>query len=463
MGFNRIVDREIDARNPRTQQREIPRGALRVTRGDRWRSRRVGRCSSSRRGGSIRSAALLSPIALAGCSSTATPSDSRAGAHLVLGVGMSIAPVGGYLAVTGQWSRPWWLLIALAARGRDVGRRLRRALRAAGHRVRSRQGLHSLPAATRRARARSRSLACCTSRRSRVSRSSARGVRRTHAGALLLASACASRRALLVYEHSLVRADDLSRLDAAFFTMNGVISITFFVLRARRAAGASAPHCTRRHRACVERRPIVVAITGASGAPYAVRLLEALLVAAERGAAHRVERTACVCSQTEIGHRLDRRAARRASAARGGTRCVTIFDDGDRGAAPASGSARNARDGDLPVLDGHAAAIAAGTSRSLVERAADVALKERRPLILVPRETPLSAIHLENMLRVTRAGAVVMPAAPGFYTGRRRSTISSTSSSRACSITRRVEHSLGTRWGGEAGCAKADRARTSSG
>ncbi|MGQ0537778.1 MAG: UbiX family flavin prenyltransferase [Gemmatimonadaceae bacterium] len=94
---------------------------------------------------------------------------------------------------------------------------------------------------------------------------------------------------------------------------------------------------------------------------------------------------------------------------------VRVFDDGDRGAAPASGSARTAGMIICPCSMGTVAAIAHGTSRSLIERAADVTLKERRPLIVVPRETPLSEIHLENLLRLTRAGATVLPAAPGFY------------------------------------------------
>ena len=159
--------------------------------------------------------------------------------------------------------------------------------------------------------------------------------------------------------------------------------------------------------------PIVCAITGASGAPYAVRLLEAL-VDARRSVQLIVSEHGWRLLETEsaIG---DIQALQARTGGKRWKGLVTVHDDRDRGAAPASGSALTAGMVIAPCSMGTLAAIAAGTSRSLIERAADVTLKERRPLILLPRETPLSAIHLQNMLRVTRAGAVVMPAAPGFY------------------------------------------------
>ncbi|MBI2408535.1 MAG: UbiX family flavin prenyltransferase [Gemmatimonadetes bacterium] len=162
-----------------------------------------------------------------------------------------------------------------------------------------------------------------------------------------------------------------------------------------------------------DKRPIIMAITGASGAPYGVRLLQAL--------AHAEQRVSLIVSshglrliQTETS--LDSVEGLRTHV--GGAawdRWVTVYDDADRGAGPASGSHRASAMVICPCSMGTLAAIAAGTSRSLVERAADVTLKERRRLVLVTRETPLSSIHLENMLRVTHAGAVVMPASPGFY------------------------------------------------
>src|SRR5216110_449517 len=159
--------------------------------------------------------------------------------------------------------------------------------------------------------------------------------------------------------------------------------------------------------------PIVMAIPGASGAPYAVRLLEQLL-AADRHVWLIVTSHGLRLLRTELD--LDSvDALRQRVGADAWRRLVTIYDDADRGAAPASGSARNAGMVICPCSMGTLSAVSIGASRSLVERAADVMLKERRPLILVPRETPLSAIHLENMLRLTHAGAVIMPAAPGFY------------------------------------------------
>lgn len=159
--------------------------------------------------------------------------------------------------------------------------------------------------------------------------------------------------------------------------------------------------------------PIVFAITGASGAPYAVRLLEQIL-RAERDVALIVSRHGLRLLATEVGI-ASIEALRAAVGERGWDRHVHAYDDGDRGAAPASGSARTGPMVICPCSMGTISAISTGASRSLIERAADVALKERRKLIVVPRESPVSAIHLENMLRLSRLGVVVLPAAPGFY------------------------------------------------
>jgi flavin prenyltransferase len=193
--------------------------------------------------------------------------------------------------------------------------------------------------------------------------------------------------------------------------------------------------------------PIVMAITGASGAPYAVRLLEALVQAKQRvqlivsDHGLRLLRT-----ETDIGT-VD--ALRARVGARVWDANVTLFDDNDRGAAPASGSARNRGMVICPCSMGTISAISQGTSRSLVERAADVALKERRKLVLVPRETPYSAIHLENMLRLTHAGAVVLPASPGFY--HRPTSIDELVDFVVARVLDHldVEHAIGRRWGGE--------------
>ncbi len=159
--------------------------------------------------------------------------------------------------------------------------------------------------------------------------------------------------------------------------------------------------------------PIVVGITGASGAPYAVRLLQQLM-SANRTISLIVSKYGLRLLATETGiESMD--ALRNAVGAGSWDSCVQTYSNEDRGAPPASGSTLTSGMIVCPCSMGTLSAIAVGASRSLIERAADVTLKERRKLILVPRETPLSAIHLGNMLRLTRAGAVIMPAAPGFY------------------------------------------------
>jgi len=195
-------------------------------------------------------------------------------------------------------------------------------------------------------------------------------------------------------------------------------------------------------------RPIVVAITGASGAPYAVRLLQQLV--------ERRQRVSLIVSDhgvrllaTEMGI-ASVEALRERVGAEAWDATIRVYDDRDRGAAPASGSSLSAGMVICPCSMGTISAIAVGASRSLVERAADVALKERRRLIVVPREAPYSAIHLENMLTLTRAGAVVMPASPGFY--HRPTSIDDLVDFVVARVLDHlgVDHSLVPRWGAEA-------------
>ncbi|HEX5725923.1 MAG TPA: flavin prenyltransferase UbiX [Longimicrobiaceae bacterium] len=156
--------------------------------------------------------------------------------------------------------------------------------------------------------------------------------------------------------------------------------------------------------------PVTFAVTGASGAPYAVRLLRAFN---ESGTPLRL-------ILSSYGWRLLAEEAgieslEQLRAATGDWSRVELYEATDRGATPASGSAPSRGMVVCPCSMGTLASIAAGVSRNLVERAADVALKERRPLVLVPRETPLSLVHLQNMTRLARAGATILPASPGFY------------------------------------------------
>jgi 4-hydroxybenzoate polyprenyltransferase len=243
MGFNRIVDREYDARNPRTRMRELPRGAMTVR--EAWLSVAVASAVFIASAGMLNRLCLwLSPIALAWAFFYSFTKRFTQLAHVVLGLGMSIAPVGGYLAVTGRWSEPWWLLCALATTvvtwgaGFDV---LYALPDIAFDRA---NDLHSIPAAQgeRDAIAVSRGLHTITVLSLvLVGVAAFPGSTVTSvlywAGVLVVAT-------LLAYEHSLVKPGDLSKLDAAFFTMNGVISLLLFgfVLAGRLYSAWDAAH-----------------------------------------------------------------------------------------------------------------------------------------------------------------------------------------------------------------------------
>jgi 4-hydroxy-3-polyprenylbenzoate decarboxylase len=163
---------------------------------------------------------------------------------------------------------------------------------------------------------------------------------------------------------------------------------------------------------------ITLIMTGASGAQYGLRLLEFLLQHGQR-VYLLLSRPAQVVVNMETEHRLPGRASEIQAyfselygAAPGQ---LQVFEREQWAAPIASGSGVADATVVCPCTTGTLSAIACGSSRNLIERAADVCLKERKKLILVVRETPFSEIHLENMLKLARMGVIIMPANPGFY------------------------------------------------
>ncbi|WP_086929732.1 UbiX family flavin prenyltransferase [Agarilytica rhodophyticola] len=165
-------------------------------------------------------------------------------------------------------------------------------------------------------------------------------------------------------------------------------------------------------------KTITLAITGASGAQYGLRLLRCLIAANCRvylllsGAGRIVINTETDLSLTDDFEKLWDAFCRYANTDR---EQLVMFDKSDWFAPVASGSSSPVSMVICPASGGTLSSIAHGASNNLIERAADVALKERRQLIMVPRETPYSEVHLENMLKLTRMGCVILPASPGFY------------------------------------------------
>jgi 4-hydroxybenzoate polyprenyltransferase len=221
MGFNRIVDRDIDARNPRTKSREIPSGAMSVR--EAGVAVTIASLAFFIAAWQLNTLCLvLAPVALAWVLAYSYTKRFTRWSHLVLGVGLSIAPVGGYIAISGHWSDPWWMLIALAIAvatwvgGFDILYALQDVS------FDRENGLYSVPSTFGEANALN------IARVLHLTTVAALAIAGLGAGAgVLYFVGVVVAAGLLLYEHSLVKPNDFSRLDAAFFTMNGVISIVF--------------------------------------------------------------------------------------------------------------------------------------------------------------------------------------------------------------------------------------------
>ena len=160
---------------------------------------------------------------------------------------------------------------------------------------------------------------------------------------------------------------------------------------------------------------LIVGITGASAVIYGVRLLEVLARQEDVEVHLTISTSGARALWEELQIQVDINNFRLESLSGASSARVIYHHESDIGAAIASGSFRTEGMIVVPCSMGTVASIAAGISRNLIHRAADVCIKERRKLVIVPRETPLSAIHLENMLKLAQLGVCILPAMPGFY------------------------------------------------
>ncbi len=195
-------------------------------------------------------------------------------------------------------------------------------------------------------------------------------------------------------------------------------------------------------------RHFVVAITGASGSVYGLRLISELLRSGERVSLILTSAGRQVMNhETGLEWSAEIKLQRQQVQEYFASIAVDCLAINDFWAGAASGSAAVDAMIVAPCSMGTLGRIAAGLSGNLLERAADVMLKERRPLLLVPRETPFNNIHLENLLRLSQSGAVILPAMPGFYHGPQ--TIEDLVDFVVGKILDQldVQHSLFTRWG----------------
>ena len=391
MGFNRLADASHDALNPRTAMRELPRGLM--TRGE---ARAFVAISSmvfvlaAWQLGPICFA--LSPVALAIVFWYSLAKRFTTYTQLFLGLAMAVAPVGGWLAAGGRGGMEPWLL----ACERHVGRRIRRPVCLPGSGVRcARTGcdrfrcigvarslvisraMHVITVGVSRRLVRSRISAALSRRRSR-------------------AWPCS------FYEQSL-SASTTSRRQARF-DLNGYVGILYLATTAARSSPLT-PY----------RRSIAVAVTAQagrstprapSGAPRARLPRRARGLGLRPALLRDDSATRPIDKLTDYWGRLWRRRAKRND--------HPLQQQGP-GAKIASGSQGCQGMVVVPCSMKSLAGIAHGLSRNLVERAADVMLKERRPLIVVPRETPMSLPQLRNMVLCAEAGAMIMPAMPAFY------------------------------------------------